>query len=385
MTADRRFLVPALAPVALNLVLIAALTGLVALGAVDFARAAAVLSWAVAAAGLAQVVLLAVAVRRAGLMPTFARPRLSPDLGRLLRLGLPGLLAGAMSEINIVVGTVIASATAGAVSWLYYADRLYQLPLGVVGIAVGQVLLPEIAHRLAAGDPQASRDVQNRALEFALALALPAALALLLLADPIVRVLFERGAFGADDRLASARALAIFATGLPAFVLVRVFGPAFFAREDTATPMAIGGVAVAVNVALALALLPSVGWIAVAIATSLAGWVNAGLLFVVLARRGDWRLDADLRRRLPRLMLSAFAMAAVVRLAEAGLTPAFDPGRGSAPAAGALALLVALGLAVYAGLVVALGVVDTARLGQILAHRSRPDTQASCPRPEDRA
>jgi putative peptidoglycan lipid II flippase len=366
MTADRRFLVPSLAPVVLNLVLIATLFALLAEGGVDPDRAAWVLSWAVVVGGVAQVGLLAVAVSRAGLAPPIVAPRLSPEIRRLFRLGLPGLLAGGMSEINLIVGTVIASSTAGAVSWLYYADRLYQLPLGVVGIAVGQVLLPEIAHRLGDDTGDGGRDVQNRALEFALALALPAALALALLAEPIVSVLFERGAFTAADRIAAARALEIFAAGLPAFVLVRVFAPAFYAREDTVTPMVAGGVAVAVNVATALALMPVVGWLSVAIATAAAGWVNAGVLFARLSARGHWHVDADLRRRLPRLAIAAAAMAATVHFAGLGLADALAPGRAFATRAGALALLVGLGLLVHGGLVVALRVVEPARLGAFL-------------------
>jgi putative peptidoglycan lipid II flippase len=377
MSADRRFLWPALAPVALNLVLIATLGGLLAAGVVDRARSATVLAWGVVAAGLAQVVLLAVAVRAAGLAPSFSRPRVSPEVKRLLRLGLPGLLAGAMSEINIVVGTMLASATAGAVSWLYYADRLYQLPLGVVGIAVGQVLLPEIAHRIAGGDEAGGREVQNRALEFALALALPAALALVLLAEPIVRVLFERGAFGPGDTQAAARALTIFACGLPAFVVGRVFAPAFFAREDTTTPMVIGGIAVAVNVGIALSLLPVLGWIAVAIATTAAGWVNAAVLFARLARRGHWAADADLRRRLPRLALAALAMAAAVAVAHGAVAPLLETGRALALRAGVLAGLVMLGLAVHGGLVVAFGVVDRTRWAALKAGRRPATSEAS--------
>ncbi len=386
MTADRRFFAPAFAPVVLNLVLIAALVGLLLGGSVAAATAATVLSWAVVVAGLAQVALLAVAAGRAGLAPPLVAPRLSPEIRRLVRLGLPGLLAGAMSEINVIVGTIVASTTAGAVSWLYYADRLYQLPLGVVGIAVGQVLLPEIAHRLGGSDPAAGHDVQNRALEIALALALPAALALALLAEPIVSILFERGAFDAADRMAAARALAVFAAGLPAFVLVKVFTPAFFAREDTTTPMLIGGLAVVVNVVVALSLMPVVGWIAAAIATALAGWVNAGLLFGRLVAAGHWRLDADLVRRLPRLGLAALAMAAAVWAAQGLLADLLAFGRPSMLRAGALAGLVGLGLAVHGGLVVALGVVDPAGLrGLVGARRGRATSQASCPDPEDRA
>lgn len=384
--ADRRFLVPALAPVLLNLVLIAALVGLLAAGRGDLVRAGSILAFAVTVAGLAQVALLTAAVVRSGPAPTSLAPRFSPDVRRLIRLGLPGLLAGATAEVGVVVGTMIASTTASAVSWLYYADRLWQLPLGLVGVAVGQVLLPEIAHRLRDGDGSASFAAQNRALELALALALPAALALGLLADPIVGVLFERGAFAAADRAATASALAIFAAGLPAFVLVRVAAPAFFAREDTATPMLIGIAAVAVNVALALALSPLVGWRAVAIGAVAGGWVNAALLFARLRTRRHWRPDADLRRRLPRLALAALVMAAVVHLAGFAFADLFSAARPLTVRAAALAALVGLGLLVHAGLVVALGVVDRSALRRF-ARRDEGElgAEASCPRPEDRA
>ncbi len=386
LAADRRFLVPALAPVVLNLVLIGALVALLVAGGVEPARAGRGLAIAVTVAGLAQVGLLVAAAMRLGAMPPRLSPRLTPEIRRLWRLGLPGLLAGGMSEIGLIVGTMIASTTAGAVSWLYYADRLYQLPLGVVGIAVGQVLLPEIALALRDGDGAESHAVQNRALEFALALALPAALALILLADPIVSILFERGAFLSTDRAASARALAIFAVGLPAFVLVRVLAPAFFAREDTATPMVVGGVAVAVNLALALALWPVVGWLSVAIATAAAGWVNAGLLLALLLRRRHWRLGGIVLGRLARLAAAAVVMAAVVHLAHGALADLLAAGRPLVWRAGALAGLVATGLLVYAALVVAFRVVDLARLRALAAgRRDGLVVEASCPRPEDRA
>ncbi|MDK9695910.1 MAG: murein biosynthesis integral membrane protein MurJ [Siculibacillus sp.] len=385
MIADRRFLVPSLAPVVLNAGLIAALLFILVAGGFDHDRAAILLAWAVVAGGVAQVALLAVAVVRAGLAPPLVAPRLSPEIRRLVRLGLPGLLGGAISEINLIVGTVIASATTGAVSWLYYADRLYQLPLGVVGIAVGQVLLPEIAHRLGEGGPDAGRDVQNRALEFALALALPAALALALLAEPIVSVLFERGAFTAADRLAAARALEIFAFGLPAFVLVRVFTPVFQAREDTMTPMLIGGVAVAVNAALALAFAPVIGWLAVALATVAAGWVNAVMLLIRLRTRRLWHFDAVLVRRLPRLAVAALAMAVVVHLAHGLVEPWLALGRSALVRSGTLAGLVGLGVAVHAGLIFATGVVDGARPRFFRRREGDRHHDASCPRPEDRA
>ena len=159
------------------------------------------------------------------------------------------MLAGGVTQINIVVGTIIASLQPGAVSWLYYADRLYQLPLGIVGIAIGVVLLPDLAAR---ASRRADNDVvdhtQNRSIEFAAALTLPAAVALLVIPAPIIAVLFQRGAFTAADTAATAPALAAYAVGLPAFVAIKVLQPGFFAREDTRTPMWYGVVSMVVNV-----------------------------------------------------------------------------------------------------------------------------------------
>ena len=152
------------------------------------------------------------------------------------------MLAGGITQINIVIGTMIASLAPSAVSYLYYADRLYQLPLGIVGIAIGVVLLPDLSRQLRAGRIDVAEHTQNRALEFAMALTLPAAVALFVMAVPIINVLFQRGSFGPPTRSQTAAALAAFALGLPAFVLIKVFSPGFFAREDTRTPMWFAGV-----------------------------------------------------------------------------------------------------------------------------------------------
>lgn len=391
LAAERRFLAAAAAPILLNTILIATLGTLLVFGfgharaPVGHAGADAgfALSLAVALAGLAQVILLIVATARVGLLPI---PRFDRSDGRLARLAAragPGLVSGGLVELNVVVGTVIASADPGAVSWLYYADRLYQLPLGVVGIAMGQVLLPELSSVLAGRDRDRVHDVQNRALEFALALALPAALALWLLADPIVVVLFRRGAFTLADAHQAARALEVLALGLPAFVAAKVFAPGFFARGDTRTPMWIGALAVGLNIALALALRPTLGWIAVALATTVAGWFGALAMAAELLRRGHWCLDGQLLRRLPRLALAALAMAAVVAFGGRGLAAVLASGAAPWVAIAALAALVIVGVALFAGLVLALKGVDARAL------RARPRDPAAaldaCSPPADGA
>ncbi|GGF03689.1 murein biosynthesis integral membrane protein MurJ [Stappia taiwanensis] len=304
----RRFAAAALAPVVLNIVMIIVLSGIWASGLEPGTGLGATLAAGVTVAGLAQLALVYGAVRHMGFSVPLRRPRLTPAVKRLWALGIPGVVAGGITQINIAVGTIIASAQAGAVSYLYYADRIYQLPLGVVGIAIGVVLLPDLSRTLRSGEDQAANRTLNRALEFALALTLPATVALIVVPEAIVSVLYQRGAFDAAATTATTAALVAYAAGLPAFVLNKVFSPGFFAREDTVTPMWFAGVGMAVNVIGALALSPFLGHVGIAVATTLAGWVNTGLLAGTLWRRGYFRLDPNARRRLPLLALASVLM-----------------------------------------------------------------------------
>ena len=179
-------------------------------------------------AGVAQLGLVWVAAARAGFRLTLRLPRLTPDMKRLAVIALPAMLAGGVVQINLLVGRQVGSFFDGAIAWLSYADRLYQLPLGVVGIAVGVVLLPDLSRRLRANDEQGGRDALSRAGEIALALTIPSAVALMVMPVPIVSVLFERGVFGPDDTVATALALAVYGAGLPAFVLQKVLQPLYF-------------------------------------------------------------------------------------------------------------------------------------------------------------
>lgn len=307
-----RYAASALAPVLLNIVLIAVLSVIAVFDLHATQDGGIVLSAGVALAGLVQLVSLMIALRRFGFSLKLRRPRYTFAVRRLWRLGLPGAIAGGITQINIAVGTIIASTQAGAVSYLYYADRIYQLPLGIVGIAIGVVLLPDLSRLLRANNARGALTTQNRALEFGLALTLPAAVALVAIPYPIVDVLFQRGAFTDADASATTAALAAYAIGLPAFVLIKVFSPAFFAREDTATPMWFAGVGMFVNVVGALMLAPYLAHVGIALATSLAGWVNAGLLIFVLWRRGQFVPDKSLKQRLPLLILASGLMGGVV-------------------------------------------------------------------------
>jgi putative peptidoglycan lipid II flippase len=307
-----RFAMAAAAPVLLNMVLIGALGVAMFMGWGDQAETGLALVWGVALAGMVQFALLWVSCARAGMRIKLRRPVITPGVRRLVTLGIPGVIAGGIMQLNLVVSTIIASLQASAPSWLYYADRVYQLPLGVVGVAIGIVLLPELSRRLGAGDEAGVHSSQNRALEFALFLTIPAAVALMVIPEPIVQVLFERGAFDAADTRATALALAAFAAGLPAFVLQKVFQPGFFAREDTRTPMYFALMSVGLNIVGALALFPFLGHVGIALATSVAAWLNAALLGVTLSRRGFFHADASLRRNLPRVGLASLAMGALL-------------------------------------------------------------------------
>ena len=371
LNALYRYSAAAAAPIALNLVLIGALVLVVPLGG----RPGTVLAAAVFLAGMVQFLCLVFACRRAGLVLRLPKPRLTPDMRRLFALLAPAAGSAGVIQVNLLIGNIIASHQAGAVSYLYYADRLYQLPLGVIGIAVGVVLLPELARRLRGGEEPAALTVQNQAIEFAMLLTLPAAGALAAIALPLVSALFERGAFGPYAVQATAAALSAFACGLPAFVGIKLLSPGFFAREDTATPMKCAGAAVAVNIGASLFLFSRIGHVGIAAATSLAAWVNAGLLAAILHRRGHLVLDARLKRRLPRLAVSALGMAVALRLISAPLSDILTgPAVSGAPA---LAALVLGGLAAYLGLAQALGAVDLAEMRGLLRRRSTPDPRAS--------
>lgn len=321
LNARRRFAAAAFAPALLNVVFILALWLVFWLDFDDQPAAGILLSWATLVGGVAQLAVVVYAAGRAGTIFRLRRPRLTAGVKRLWTLAVPGVLAGGITQINIVIGTMIASLAPGAVSYLYYADRIYQLPLGIVGIAIGIVLLPDLSRQLRSGRMDLIDHTQNRSLEFAMALTLPAAVALVVMSVPIINVLFQRASFGPADTVATAAALAVFAVGLPAFVMVKVFSPGFFAREDTRTPMLFAGVSVAVNVAFSLMLFPYFAHVGIAIATSLAGWVNALLLAETLRRRGQFRLDGLLRKRLPLLVAASVAMGVCLYGAMLALAP----------------------------------------------------------------
>ncbi len=280
------------------------------------------LSWTVPLTGVAQLAFTWVSARKIGYSFTYGIPRWTADLKRLAIIAGPAVLAGGVVQINLLVGRQVASFTEGAVAWLTYADRLYQLPLGVVGIAIGTVLLPDLSRRLRAGDGEGGRASLNRGAEFALAMTLPAAVALVVIAEPLCSVLYQRGAFTSADTKATAIVLAIYGVGLPAFVLHKVLQPLFYAREDTRSPFLFALFSMLTNVVLAVGLLPYIGFSAAAWATTLSGWVMVWQLWRGSRRMGqEAQFDDRFKQRLPRIVAASAFMGVVLWGAAWVLTP----------------------------------------------------------------
>lgn len=348
---------PAAAPVLFNLCMIAALLGLSPLvGGAAFA-----LSWGVVVSGMVQLALLGGAAWAVGWELRLSRPRLSPGVQLVFRRMIPGLLGAGVTQINLAVDVIIASLLpAGSISVLYYADRVNQLPLGVIGAAVGTALLPTLARQVRLGEAGEARASLNRAIELSLLLTLPAAAALMVASGPVMAVLFGRGAFNPGDVARSAAALIAYAAGLPAFVLVKVFAPGFFARGDTKTPVSVALVAMVLNIGFNLVLMGPLSQVGVALATTLAAIINAATLGVLLHRRRFLAPDARLGGRLWRMAGAAAAMALGLRLAEIGGLAALIAVPGLRWAG--LAVLVALGVALYGAIGQAAGAFDLREL-----------------------
>jgi putative peptidoglycan lipid II flippase len=344
-----RFAAVAATPIVLNLCLIGALVGLTPV----LATPGHALAWGVALAGVAQFLFLAWACDREGLALRLRVPRLAPETKDLLKRMGPVALGSGAAQINLVIDVILASLlVAGSISWLYYADRVYELPLAVIGIALGTALLPLQSKQIRLGEHDAARATLNRALEAASLLVLPATAALIVLAEPVVSVLFQRGAFSAADAAATAAALIAYTVGLPAYVAVKVLTPNFYARGDTKAPVKIAIFAVAFNSVCGASLMWFVGHVGLALATALAAILNASLLARSLLRDGFLVPDARLKSRLPRQLGATLAMAGVLIFARWAAEP-YLAAHGWRYAA--LGGLVVLGMAVYAGAAWAFG------------------------------
>ena len=353
MNAQHRFALTAFSPLLFNIALIAVMLALLGWRR-DAEFCALVIAATVGGAGLLQLLILL--MRRGGSIATPLRVSFDPEIRGFLGKAIPGMVASSSSQLFVVAGAIIASATPSAVSWLYFANRLIELPLGIVGGAMGTVLVPELTRALRGGDAAAVAHAQSRGLELAVGLALPATLGLLLLPEPIVRILFEHGAFTALDTAATAQALTWFALGLPAHVLVKALSPAFFARDDTFTPLVATLIGLAITVLLALLLGHFLG--PAGIAASIAGgaWSSA----LALVWRGSatfgFAIDAGALRRLPRIVAATMAMGGLVWL-MARWVPAFTANTHGVVQAAVLAALISGAMALYGLLLALFGVI----------------------------
>jgi putative peptidoglycan lipid II flippase len=363
LNSIERFAEVAFTPVLLNIVMIGTVLGLTPL-LPDAGYSASI---GVALAGMLQWLWLLVSCWRDGVAMKLVRPRYTERVRQLVRLATPVAIGGGAQQVSTLLDVVWASLLpAGSIAALYYADRVAQLPLGVIGIAIGTALLPLLARQLRAGTTDAAMANQNRAIEFGLLFSLPSTAALWILAEPIIRVLFEHGRFGPDDTVRTAGALAAYAVGLPAFMLVKALTPGFFAREDTRTPLYTAIASILVNVALNafFVLGTSLAQFGIALASSLAGWLNAALLGALLMRRGHLMPDQRLKSRTMRTAVATLGMSVVLWVALRPLAGTLA--HGDLMGVVALLGLCVLGSVAYAVLGMLLGVISLAELRFLL-------------------
>jgi putative peptidoglycan lipid II flippase len=307
----RKFWVAAAAPILLNIAQIVALLFFHTHEPLTTTRYQAI---SVTVGGALQLLWLLQACSASGVRLTIRMPRLSPDVRRLLRLIGPAAAGAGAVQFNLLVSTALATGLLphGSVSYIYYADRINQLPLGLIGIGLGTVLLPTISHQLGSGADAEAMTTQNRGLELALFFTLPATVALVVCGVPIITGLFQHGQFDANDALKTGQALAAFSIGLPSYILVKVLTPGYYARHDTRTPMKFAMISIAVNLALNIAFIMPLRHMGPPLATALASTVNVWMLYHTLKKRGHFESDARLRRKVPRLALASIVMGVAV-------------------------------------------------------------------------
>jgi putative peptidoglycan lipid II flippase len=369
MNAQHRFALTAFSPLLFNLALISVMVVLLGWRQ-DADFAARVIAATVGIAGFLQLLILL--LRRGGSIATPLRISFDADMRGFFGKAIPGMIASSGPQLLVVGGAIIASSSPSSVSWLYFANRLIELPLGIVGVAMGTVLVPELTRALRGNEPTAVADAESRGLELAVGLALPATLGLIVLREPVVRVLFEHGVFTASDTAATAQALTWLALGLPAHVLVKALSPAFFARGDTLTPLSatFKGFAVAVVLALVLGRLFGASGIAASIACG--AWSSAFSLIRGGAGSFGFSIDAAARRRLPRIVCAALAMGGLLWL-MARLVPALAVGAQGVVPAVLLVLLISGGMAIYGLLLALSGVIRWDQAVNAIRQTTSPD------------
>lgn len=366
LNSMHKFAAAAFAPALLNLVMLVALL-LVPQGGEASAEA---LSIAVVIGGVIQLALVWWAARKAGISLRLRRPKMTPGVRQFFRVVIPATFAAGVYQVSILIDTQFVSYLAeGSMAHLNYADRLNQLPLGIIGTALGTAILPSISKFVDQGNPEEAQKIQNQAIELGMLLTLPAAIAFAAAGVPLVTALFRGGEFTPQDAVITGNTLAIIALGLPAYVMVKVLTPGFFAREDTKTPLRIAMWVLGANIAFNFALVPWMGLYGLALALALTAWLNCAMLYLTLRKRGHFSLSAHVASRVARQLLAGLAMGATLYGVNLLLGPLFNGS--TIERMGALTVLVGSGGVVYFGLGWMIGAIDREDV-LILLKRKKP-------------
>ena len=362
-----RFAPGASFPIILNLVLIAALlTGewFAKTSGASVEQIAYGIAWAVTGAGVMQFAWLYYWTRVEGFRPKLLWPRITPEVKRLAIIALPAAIGGGAYQINTLVQLYFLNQLAdGSVSYMNYADRLNQLPLGIIGIALSTAILPTLSKFVGGDNKEGADRIQSDAIELAMLLTIPAAVALAVCAEAFVTMIFQGGRFDLADAAATGQVLAALVMGLPAYVLVKVVVPNFYARSDTRTPVVAAFISLGVFIASSMALLGSYGVVGIAFSSVIGAWINVGFLVVVLAQRGHYRIPGVLLFRIARQVLAAAAMGGALFYAQGLLTDWYSAGLFAR--LGALLVLVGAAAVVYFGIAFAVGAIDRGRIATL--------------------
>ncbi|MGB7287350.1 MAG: murein biosynthesis integral membrane protein MurJ [Salaquimonas sp.] len=364
LNSFRRYFLAALAPVIMNIVFITVLVGSNQLGYSDY-ELGVVMAWGVTLSGLLQIGLLSYAIVKEGFPLSLRWPRFSKPVLRLMKLAVPTAIAAGIAQVNLLVGQIIASGQDGAISIMNYADRLMQLPLGLIAVSIGVVLLPELSRSLSANENDEAIKLQNRSMEFGLGLMIPAAVGLYLMAAPLIALIYERGAFTRELTEVTAQVLSAFALGLPAVVLTKVFQPSYYARKDMRTPMWFAGINAIVNIVLALYLFPIYGVVGLGYAFSTASWVNAFLLGGSLAVKGHYKIQGATLKNISLICLASALMGGVVYFGQNWLSASVLSGN-LFEQIGSIGLIIAVAAIVYFAVVVLTGAIPRSQIMRLV-------------------
>jgi putative peptidoglycan lipid II flippase len=361
-----KFAAPAATPILLNLCMISGMLFLT-----DTPTPAHALAWSVFIGGLVQLGWLIAICYRCDMLPSLVVPKITQKLRTMLLLMAPAAVGSGVQQLNLLIDVIIASHIPNAVSYLYYADRITELPIGMIGVAVSTVLLPMLSKQIRAGERAAAQNSMNRALEIVMLFGLPATAACMVIAEPIIRVLYMHGAFSAEDMVATTNALMAFGIGLPAFLAVKIFGPGFYANHDTKTPFKIAVACVGLNLCLNLVLMGPLRHVGMALATSISSWVNLSAMAWILYKRGVFTPDVTLRNRIRKMLLATAIMTLMLYLSNSLFAVFYM--QSTLNRSMALAFVIAIGGSIYVGSVLALKAYDAAFMQRIIKRAPRDE------------